>query len=480
MSRRRAPAPAVPRPPRTDRLPIGFAVELDTRVRRLNDGRALLGGAPLRLLRLSPTAVHLLGPGPLLRVRDVTTAALARRLLDTGVAHPRPAASGAAADVTVVVPVRDRPEGLHRLLSAVRRTAGPIPVLVVDDGSRDAQAVRRLCAEHSAILIRHDTPHGPAAARNAGLAAARTPYAALLDSDCTPLGGWLDLLRGHLDDPTVAAVAPRIVARPGRTGWLADYERADSALDLGPREGPVTPHGAIPYVPSVALLVRRAALGPGYDEEMRVAEDVDLVWRLVAAGWRVRYEPAALVAHDHRTTLGPWALRRAYYGTGAAPLAGRHGAAVAPIVVSPWSAAAWVALLSGHRRGPDAALVILAWAAYRLGTRLTEVEPGQALAFRLVGLGTAYAGRQLASALTRHYWPLSLIAGLISRRVRILIAVAAIADGLLAWWPRRHLLPFPRFLAARRLDDLCYGAGLWWGAAEQRSLAALRPEFRGG
>ena len=101
------------------------------------------------------------------------------------------------------------------------------------------------------------------------------------------------------------------------------------------------PLSAVSYVPSAALLARRTAVAGGFDETMRVAEDVDLVWRLTAAGWRVRYEPGAAVAHAHPVATGEWLRRRAFYGTGAALLASRHGSAVAPVVVSPRSALAW-------------------------------------------------------------------------------------------------------------------------------------------
>lgn len=437
----------------------------------------LLGGAPLRLLRLSPTAAALLAGTSTLQVENAVTAALARRLLDAGVAHPRPAATRSRVDVTVVVPVRDRPEGLGRLLCAVRRTAGAVPILVVDDGSRDAPAVRRLCEQHSAGLIRHDLARGPAAARNAGLAAATTPYAALLDSDCSPLADWLTRLLGHFDDTVVAAVAPRIVAAPGRTGWLADYEAAASSLDRGPREGPVAPHGGVPYVPSAALLVRRAALGDGFDEQMHVAEDVDLVWRLVEAGWRVRYEPTAKVAHEHRTRLGGWARRRVFYGTGAAPLAARHGASAAPIVLSPWSAAAWLALLCGYRRGPVLAATILGAATVRLANRLPVDGVRWPLAARLVGLGSAFAGRQLASAVVRHYWPVSLALAGGSRTARRLIAAVAVLDGVHGWWPHRRSVPMAGFILIRRLDDLCYGAGLWLGVCRSGRARALVPKI---
>ena len=47
------------------RLPDGFAVQVDRRVRVLGDGSALLGGSPTRLLRLAPAAQDLLSDGRL-------------------------------------------------------------------------------------------------------------------------------------------------------------------------------------------------------------------------------------------------------------------------------------------------------------------------------------------------------------------------------------------------------------------------------
>ena len=75
------------------RLPDGFAVQIDRRVKTLGSGSALLGGSPRRLLRLSPAAQRLLADSPTagrLEVRDAVTAQLARSLLDATVAHPRP------------------------------------------------------------------------------------------------------------------------------------------------------------------------------------------------------------------------------------------------------------------------------------------------------------------------------------------------------------------------------------------------------
>ncbi len=476
---------AVPPP---DRLPDGTAVRLDPRVRRRDGGATLLGGSPLRLVRLQPRARDLLR-GDRFVVRDAVTAALAARLLDGGLAHPDPALpdpvhpgpEGTAMEqLTVVVPVRDRPAELDRLLGALRAEpdTADVPVLVVDDGSVDPAAVTATTARHRARVLRHATARGPAAARNAGLRAATTELVAFLDSDCVPLPGWAAPLVGHTADPRLALVAPRITALPAdRGGWVEPYEAAVSALDMGPDPAPVAPGTAVSYLPSAAMVARRAALGDGFDESMRVAEDVDLVWRLVAAGWRVRYEPSAAVAHEHRSATGEWLRRRAFYGTGAALLAARHGAAVAPLVLSPWSAAAWALALTGRRSGVLACAAVLAVATDRLAPRLAR--PGEpapvGLAALLVVRGSAAAGKTLARSLTRHHWPLAVAAAAVSRRARHGVAATAVADAVLAWWPHRGRVGLLRFAAGRRLEDLAYGAGLWWGALRARDARALLP-----
>jgi mycofactocin system glycosyltransferase len=455
------------------RLPDGFAVRLDPRTRGRDGGAALLGGSPLRLLRLSPRARRLLD-GDRLIVRDGTTAALAGRLLDAGLAHPDLPAAVGTDDVTVVVPVKDRPAAVARLLAALRAdpATAHLPVVVVDDGSAtpvSAAGVR---------VVRHGSARGPGAARNAGLRAVITPFVAFVDSDCVPRPGWLQQLRPHLEDPRLAVVAPRIVALPDAgPGWFAAYETATSALDMGPHPAAVRPGSAVSYVPSAALLARRTALGDGFDEAMHVAEDVDLVWRLTASGWRVRYEPDAEVAHEHPATTAEWLRRRAFYGTGAALLAARHGSAVAPLVLAPETALAWGLALSGQRWGRAAAAGVVTVTVARLAPRLSAPgeRPAAGFAALLVARGVGASGRALARSVTRHHWPLALPAALVSRRARRWVVAAAVADAALAWWPQRRRVGPVRFAVARRLEDLAYGAGLWAGALRARDVRALLP-----
>ena len=136
------------------------------------------------------------------------------------------------------------------------------------------------------------------------------------------------------------------------------YGAARSPLDLGERPALVAPRMRVSYVPAAALVVRRCALGEGFDEQLRYGEDVDLLWRLVELGWRVRYEPTVQVAHREPGTWGALLRRRFLYGTSAAPLARRHPGAVAPLLLELWPTLVVVALLARRPRYAAAA-----WAA---------------------------------------------------------------------------------------------------------------------
>jgi mycofactocin glycosyltransferase len=396
------------------------------------------------------------------------------------------AASGRAlqpGDVTVVIPVRDRHAELGRCLGGLHEAAvtlgdGAPSVIVVDDCSADAGAIGAIAAGGGARVIRRPVNGGPGAARNTGLAAATTELVAFLDSDCVPRAGWLEPLLAHFADPAIGAVAPRIVPHEEGTGWLARYEGASSTLDMGERPSIVRPGARVSYVPGAALVVRRSAAGDGFTEGMYVGEDVDFVWRMAAAGWRVRYEPAALMGHDHRVRLRAWFSRRADYGTSAAALEQLHPGAVRPLRVSWWTAGAWAAALS---RRPLAAAALTGTATALLARRLAPITgergPGAAwsLAARLAGGGTLAAARPLGSALSRTWWPLALPVAIAVPKLRVPVAALILAPPLLDWADRRPPLDPARYAAARLLDDAAYSVGVWHGCLRRRTIAPLLP-----
>lgn len=444
--------------------PAGLALVADASLRRHDDGKVVLGGSPLRLLRLGEAGARTLdrwlagspvGPSEAER-------GLARHLLDAGLLHPDVSAAAGtltAADVTLVVPVKDNPTGLARLLAASGEVAERI---VVDDGS----AAHLLHAR-----IRHSTPLGPAAARNAGWRQAHTALVAFADSDTEPEPGWLDAVLPLFDDPAVVAVAPRIRSRcDARSGALARYEADRCSLDLGAAPAAVRPMSRVSYVPSAALVVRRSALAAvgGFDRAMRFGEDVDLVWRLIAAGGTVRYQPASVVWHTPRGSVRAWLKQRFEYGTSAAPLALRHPGRLSCARLSPWSAASWALAALGR---PTAALLTAAASAGALPRKLRGRGVPGPVALGLAGRGHLGAGRLLAEASRRAWWPLLLLAPT-GRRMLLAALLPCAVDAAAA-----GRAAAPAWTALRVADDLAYGAGVWAGCLRHRTLAPLLPQF---
>lgn len=478
--------------PTSTRLPDGFSVRLAPDAKVCDDGGTLLGTSTGRLLYLRPQAAAAVDSGSV-TVRDAVTATTARALLDRELAHPwwpqdavpaGSATSPSITEVTVVVPVKDRPAALDRLLSALRGQYGAaLPVVVVDDGSAD-DGCAQVARLHGAEVVRLPVNRGPAVARNLGFAGARTAYVAFLDSDVVPEPGCLPTVLRHFADPAVGLVAPRVLGLeepPGtpRASWLRRYEAVRSSLDLGPAPALVRPGGRVAYVPSAALVVRGSAWGGGFEESMHVGEDVDFVWRMGDSGWRVRYEPAAQVRHEHRTDVSQWLRRKAFYGTSADRLAERHGTDVAPMVLTPWTLVLTGALLAQRRWSVPVAALAYGAATVQVSRRLTRSQRPLSTAAAMTATGAVAALWQTSAALTRHYWPVAAAAAVVSPRARRALLVTAVVDGVLDWRRTRPDLDPARYVVARRLDDLAYGTGVWAGALQGRSLRALRPALRG-
>jgi mycofactocin system glycosyltransferase len=462
-------------------LPHGFTVRLAQDLVTTKDGDVLVGGSPLSALRLSPTARQRLAHGSL-TVTDSATAHLARRLLTSNLAYPdlsaRPAAH--ADELTVVIPVRDRAAQLDRALIPL----AALSCIVVDDASHEPTSVADVAARHGAELVTLDVNGGPAAARNAGLRRVRTPYVAFVDSDVQVSAAALLRLTRHFADPDVALVGPRVLGRPttAQPRWFERYDAVASSLTLGRTPSNVRPGAAVAWLPSACLVGRVDALGDGFDPAMRVGEDVDLVWRLVEHGRGVRYDPDVTAHHETRTTIRGWLGRKFAYGGGGAPLAVRHGDKVAPAVLTPLYAAAGAAVLAGR---PWSALV--AAGAVAAGTRtvraaLPDAAGRTLVAARVSARGLGWAVRQEAALALRHWWPATAVGVLLSSHVRRVLPAALLVDTVVALAQQRHdevRAGLPVLLVGRRLDDLAYGAGLWYGAARYRSLQALRPRRPG-
>ncbi|WP_248840915.1 mycofactocin biosynthesis glycosyltransferase MftF [Frankia sp. AgKG'84/4] len=474
-------------------LPASFRVWCDPDLTVLEPGSGpgaaagaavLLGGSPLRLMTLSAAGVRVLAAlraGLTVGAAGPGAGLLARRLADAGLLHPLPPRQPSApAALTAVIPVRDGAARIGPLVAALRERCAE--VIVVDDGSLDDTGAA--AAQAGARVIRHASPRGPAAARTTGARAARTDLIAFCDCDVLPAADWLDRLRPHFADPAVAAAAPR-VASPAAVGVRAGlrdrYEASRSPLDLGSRPAAARAGSRVAYVPSAALLIRREHAT--FDPALRYGEDVDLVWRLLAAGHTVRYEPAAVVRHLPRESWPAWLRQRYGYGSSAAELSRRHPGLLRP---ARGPAGAVLTALALAARHDDRAARLALGAVGATSVALTGRRLAGQLAGQLGGVdrsGAAVLGltarvrrRGLLAAAegARRTWlPLLACAGRPGRLVLAAAALPLVGD----WWTQRPDVGLLPYVALRVADDAAYCAGLWAGCLVGGTAQPLLPSL---
>jgi glycosyltransferase involved in cell wall biosynthesis len=223
--------------------------------------------------------------------------------------------------LTVVVPTRDRPDMLDRALGSIAMGLDPADeLLVVDSASADAAATERVAKARGARLLRCDRP-GASVARNTGWRAAGHDLVAFCDDDVWVDAGWADALAATLAaDDGLGFVTGRIEVPPGQ-------HVVGLAVSILDRPEPASYDESTPGLlgHAASMAVRRSAMTEvdGFDEMLGAgahyggSEENDLFDRLLAAGWRGCYEPAALAWHDQWRSRQRMIVRLDYtYGRG--------------------------------------------------------------------------------------------------------------------------------------------------------------------
>ncbi len=189
-------------------------------------------------------------------------------------------------------------EALRRLLDTEQ--GADLRVLVHDNASPDNTVAVLAARVPEAEVVASPVNAGFAAGVNALLARSTAPWLLVLNSDAWPapgaVGALVEALQAH---PRAGLAAPRLESPDG------DLEL--SAFPFPSVLGAVRaamlrePHPFAPadvdWVVGACWLLRREAVQPLDESLFMYGEDVDLCWKLRKAGWRVRYEPAALVVH---------------------------------------------------------------------------------------------------------------------------------------------------------------------------------------
>ena len=188
-------------------------------------------------------------------------------------------------EVSVVIPTFNRwPMLAEAVASVIAQRGVDFELIIVDDGSIDETAARlpglaeTLRAANRPVRILRTENHGPAAARNRGVAAIRAPFIAFLDSDDLWQPGKLQRQLEHMRQ------MPECMVSQTEEIWMRHGVRVNPGRRHHKRGGDFFFDSLRTCLISPSAVMMRTSvfreLG-GFDEDMRAAEDYDLWLRLL-------------------------------------------------------------------------------------------------------------------------------------------------------------------------------------------------------
>jgi glycosyltransferase involved in cell wall biosynthesis len=202
--------------------------------------------------------------------------------------------------LSVIVPVLNAASTLGQQLEALARQAqnGAWEVVVADNGSTDGSPELAAAWEDRLPALRvidASRCRGAGATRNAAARVARGHVFAFCDADDVVQPGWVDAYATAAEQHDLAAGA---IFHFSDKGPVAPFRREPST------EAPVV-LDFLPFADAANLMVVREAFEAvgGFPEDLERSGDVDLSWRLQLAGYKLHFEPGAIVAKRDKAHL---------------------------------------------------------------------------------------------------------------------------------------------------------------------------------
>ena len=240
--------------------------------------------------------------------------------------------------VSVIVATHDRPASLAGTLDSLLVMDYPSYEIIVVDNvpstSAAADLVTQMCAREPRVrYLREDRP-GPAAARNRGLMEASGTLIAFTDDDVLVDRHWLVALVEAFDKAdNVGAVTglacaaeldtPAQVWFEQTSGWSGRLDRRLFDIFENRPKSPFFPYSCGMVGTGANMAYRASVLREigGFDPALGAGtpslngEDIALFFEVLIRGYRMIYEPSAIVHHFHRREYA--ALRKQMYSYGA-------------------------------------------------------------------------------------------------------------------------------------------------------------------
>ncbi len=224
--------------------------------------------------------------------------------------------------VSIVIPNKDQASVLENCIWSIRNrsTYRNYEIIVVENNSTQEETreyYRKLEEEGSARIVRYRGAFHFSRVINEGVKHAKGDYIILMNNDVTVrTRDWIERLLSQVMQPGVGAAGPKLLYPDGRVqsagivvglmGFAGSMMVGEDGEDPGymGRSSLVQDMSA---VTAACMMVSRPAMGRagGFPDEYAVAlGDVDFCLTLGKCGYRIVYEPTAVMIHHESLTRG--------------------------------------------------------------------------------------------------------------------------------------------------------------------------------
>lgn len=204
-------------------------------------------------------------------------------------------------DIDIIIPSFNARHLLEKNLpSVIKNTSNLGKIIIVDNGSEDDSVDWLKKNYPNSIVIRNNTNLGYTKPVNQGIAKSTSEFFVLINNDVRPYKGYVAKSLPYFTDPEVFAVTfnekesswPDVRWADGKIQFSRGKNKSEAVLSAWASGG--------------SAIFRRSIwdkLG-GLDEIYAPFywEDIDIGYRAWKSGFKVIWEPSAIVLHDHEST----------------------------------------------------------------------------------------------------------------------------------------------------------------------------------
>lgn len=201
--------------------------------------------------------------------------------------------------VSIIVPAYNEAEVIQASLSSLLELRYPYyEIIAVDDGSSDGtyEKMREFEGNHYGVRVQvfRKENSGKAETLNYGIRRSRAPIVVCMDSDSRLTPDALRYAVHHFNDPNVGAVAGNVKVINRHNIWTK-LQALEYIEGLNIVRKAQAFFRSVNVIPGPMGIFRRTAIEGtgGYDSDT-FAEDFDMTVKILAAGWKINYEPKAV------------------------------------------------------------------------------------------------------------------------------------------------------------------------------------------